>query len=441
MQKGIFIVSVLLSIFFLACNKVSDFGEDLGLDDVIDVDFTTEIPISWAVEIGDTILAYSETTVLTSYLCGKFQDPKFGIATANLNFQVNLSAPPEFENATFDSVVLSIAYDTTLQGYGNVNTAQSYRVYELDEDLVESQDYYSNYDPAIGELLGARIDVEPRFGQNTVVVEPTPIGLDTFLFPPVLRFRLDDAFGEKILFADSMFFQSLDNFRLLVKGFSMQPLNEADGIHNFDLSSPFTRLNVYYSQGDTLPLIHTFPVLSNSVRFSTFSHDYAGTEIDNALNNDVDSLLFLQSMQGIAAVLEFGDLLALEATAINNAILELTIFEEEENQDSLYPLIDQLIMIAVDEEGNRSFISDLGEFLGSSALPTFFGGSPIENNSGQSVYRMNITQYLQEVLRGESSARVEILSANRTSSAARSIVYGPNSSFPPIIRVTYTDIE
>ena len=86
--------------------------------------------------------------------------------------------------------------------------------------------------------------------------------------------------------------------------------NEA-AILYFRLTATNTKMTVYYtatSATDTTQKAVDFPVNTNSVRFSTFEHDYTGSAAETALQTQNTNFAFVQAMAGLETVIKFPNL-------------------------------------------------------------------------------------------------------------------------------------
>ena len=160
---------------------------------------------------SDSILTSLNSNASTALL-GSYIDPEFGMSKASFVTQLRLSSNnQEFGNVTVDSAILSFR----LAGaYGKAGidtfklTAQTMRVYELQEDLEVDSNYYSNRAvnhsaSAIGEV----VDVQPNFGDSV----DAPDGKE----PAQFQIKMDNTWAQNLMnagdavFADNNSFQEL----------------------------------------------------------------------------------------------------------------------------------------------------------------------------------------------------------------------------------------
>ena len=74
---------------------------------------------------------------------------------------------------------------------------------------------------------------------------------------------------------------------------------------------------------------------------------------------DNDSIVYIQSMQGPDLLITFDDLSSMENSTINFAELMLNLFVPSDQDTTLYPAIDQLIVQELKDDGTRTDVIDL----------------------------------------------------------------------------------
>lgn len=432
-------VTVILGIIW-GCNKSGELSSflDEGMKVPImyhEIDFKTKTIY------GDSSMTFNDSSFIPSHFAGQIDDPFFGISRATLNFQVGIITEPDLSESRLDSVVLSIAYDTTLRLYGEPSSLVSYEVYELDEDFSRSTNYYSSHEIKVKPTpIGEVNDLKPNFTDTVFVIEPQSIRIDTVSYIPHLRIRID-AVGQELLNLTQQDFASVAIFLEKFKGFSLRPKPTSEGMVFFNMYTGLTRMNLYYTQRDTARLMQ-FPVINNSlVVFNTHENDLQGSPAEAAItnNSDNDSLLFIGSMEGPDILLELVDLDSLEGSTINYAELSFNLAVPNSDDTLAYPPIEQLIIQELHEDGSREDILDL-QRVGGNDIPDFFGGDFEVNTSKQTVgYRFTITEHMQAVLAGSATKKMIISNLYKGAQPSRSILYGKSSNpLTAKIKVTHS---
>jgi hypothetical protein len=432
-------VTVIVAIIW-GCNKSSELTSFL--------DETTEVPIMYH-EIdftaktiyGDSSLTFNDSSFIPSHFAGQIDDPYFGLSRATLNFQVGIITEPDLSESRLDSVVLSLAYDTTLQLYGQPNASISYEVYELDDDYSRRNNYYSSQEVKVKPTpIGEVNNLQPNFKDTVLVIEPQSIRRDTVSYLPHLRIRID-AIGEELLALTQQDFASVAIFLEKFKGLSLRPKSTCEGMVYFNMSTALTRMNLYYTQRDTARLMQ-FPLLPNSlVYFNTHENDLQSSPAEDVITNgsDNDSLLFLASMEGPDILLEVGDLDSLQGTTINYAELSFNLAVLSSDDTLVYHPIEQLIIQELHDDGSREDIIDL-QRVGGNDIPDFFGGDfTLDSDKQMAGYRFTITEHLQDILAGSATKKMIISNIYKGAQPSRSILYGKSSNpLTAKIKVTHS---
>jgi hypothetical protein len=327
------------------------------------------------------------TDELSSTLIGAYTDPEFGMAQAWGVSQVRLSTssaefPVVYE---IDSVVLTIQYDGYLYGRQGI---PYFIVNEITEDLVLSENYYSN------KKLSVAPDNLMRDGMERVELNVPPTAENSASFPP-LRLHLDESLGQRLLTpADPEALTSDANFREYFKGVQISTLAEPNtGIFNADLVDPASKLTVYYrdldgAEPDTTS--YSFNITSDCARFTRFEHGYTGTALNGVEDGSVDgsSLCYIQAGAGLKVRIDIPYLLSLNAfdrRTLNAA--ELIIPFEA---DTRFSPPSQLVLLYQDQNGAMQILPD-------QASQTIGGLGDFVKKE----YRFRIERFVQRVLNGD----------------------------------------
>lgn len=389
-------LAALLAIIFLgfACDYDPD---EIGIGIQPDSDklnvYDTTLPVTAYSVFVDSV----RTDETSRTMIGSYYDPVFGTSTSSLAIQLKLSSSSVSlgDSPVLDSMVMVLDYTTlslsnneTLAAYGDTNTPQTFRIFEIDETLIaDTTSYYSNYEVALkaGEI--ASLTFEPR---------PTDsIMIDTTKFEAQLKMKMNDSFVQKFRDADSTDFASLDGFLNFFKGIYIQPDEVTNGgaIMFFNLGSVFSGMTLYYRNAEEDSLEYVFPITSTSARFMHFMHNYdvADPQFLSQLNGDTalgQDKFYVQSMAGVAAIIEIPDL-----RGLNNlgeiALNEAKLFIENNDMNSVFLPPEELAMLHYDYDGTKSVIYDQLEGT------EYFGGV-YDYDKGRTEFRL--TQQLQIIL-------------------------------------------
>ncbi|MBX2814966.1 MAG: DUF4270 domain-containing protein [Saprospiraceae bacterium] len=400
-----------------------------------------EIPIRAHTVRGDSVLSWSQTRRYLSHVAGTLDDPVFGTSSADLYWQFNLAVPPDFRKATLDSIVMSVGFDTSAVGYGQFEMPQDFEVSRIRELMLPSEDHYSDRSFMVDPIpLGTAVGVVPN-SDTTFVQEPRQLQIVTNAYGPQMRVRLSDEFGNEFInFSDSVFDSNI-RFQEEFMGVRLSPLSQSGGMINFEIFSPETRLNVYFTSNDTMGQ-YNMALSSLSVIHNRFTNDIGGTLVEEYIDNgsDNDSLLFVQAHAGPEVAITLSDLSQLEGSTINAAVLEFTVAILDPQDTTLFAPIGQMGLFEVGENGERTEIKDLADVLGGNAQSLFFGGNlDLDEDEGVLKYSMNMSQHLQKILDGEASNEMILTTLQPVAEASRSILYGPtHSKYSAKLKVTHT---
>ncbi len=415
-----------------SCSEPDGIGLNL-IDEQAGYQMTDTITIAAFFEKDDTI----PTNIGYQNLLGLMHDPVFGKVRASIYTQFRLPSN-DFslgEEPVLDSIVLSLGY--TGEYYGDLETLQTIRVYELLEPVPDADSLFNNQPLAV---------VERSLGQRILRPAPTDSTLiDTTYFAPHFTLRLADWFGQKIINANGTeAFENVDNFLDYFKGLQItvaDNFSEGGAIFNINMFSFYTVLRLYYHEAaDTVvvPRQYNFYLSEFAKRLTFAEHfDFAGSHslIQEQLNNPGqlnDSLIFLRSLGGLRARLKFPHietLSELNNVTINQARLIIPV--DEEFSDDTYFAARRLFLLQLSEDEELVALRDY--LLGQ----TYFGGVYDESKKQ---YEFNITQHLQEVLSGqlENSDLVLIVSGS-AENAQRVVLRGPGRTENPMkLEIIYT---
>ncbi|MFC2101946.1 DUF4270 domain-containing protein [Bacteroidota bacterium] len=381
----------LLIVFIVASCKKDPY--ELGIDLVPPTD-------TLYVNLFDTVTvqAYSvledstRTDEMSSFVLGSIMDPVFGKTTASFYTQLLLSGgEADFGiNPQLDSLVLMLYY---LDGYGDTNTLQQVRVFEMSEDLFYDSSYYSNQTAGTYGIELANKTYMPRPHDSVTI--------DGIKVAPHLRINLSDNsnyFGNKILYAPDNVMSSSAEFIKFIKGLYVEalPVNSRGSLVNFASSDGLSAMILYFHNDNVGDSLHfTMPIDVVSARFNTFNHhgyqDASPEFKQQVLYHDTmlgQNQLFLQSMAGVKIKVRLPYIRSLKelgTIAINSAVLSF----KNPDPDTTWQPPTQLTMFKVDTAGKLGVVIDETEGI------NYFGGS---YDKSDRTYWFRLTRHIQQLL-------------------------------------------
>ena len=451
------LLSVLLAATLLhACTKPVPIGEDFVEDDQIDVlEVDTFSLVTRTINPGPIII-YDSLPSLSSYLAGNLTDPIFGQSSSQIFGELRMVFPGgEFpENASLDSVVLGLAYDT-LNAFGNYQSEKiDVSVYRLTEDMEFKQRYFSDASFMTESApIGQLEDFVPLLRKNVQIYQEDRNGnIDTITLPPQLRLRIDDAIGEEFLSYDTTVLDNNEAFTEMFKGINLR-VDSENSMIAFRLLSQNATMTMFYKEADTIPRSFTLAFTLETDNFSrgsallpTFSHDHSNAPIEDFIDNEEmgDSLLFTQGMAGVEFEVEIPYIQNIDNNLVNYAELTFTVAELPEDNSMLFAPVDQLTAVYQDEEQDNRLVVDalLAEFENNRKefIQEAFGGyvqEKDENGVTLHHYSMKLTTQVARMLDEEVPNKIIIRPRLKSRTASRVVVYGPGHSEYPMKFKTY----
>jgi hypothetical protein len=335
-------------------------------------------------------------------MLGVMQDPVFGKVKASLFTQFRLTQNNFSlgDAPVLDSLTISFEYSGSY--YGQVETFQTLKIYELSEQIPDVDTLYSNislahYPDPVAELL----------------LRPAPtdsVLIDTIMFAPHFRIRLSDELGQKIIDANGTpAFENVPNFLEYFKGFTspwMTRLTEPAVSSTSICSIFFTRLSfITAKRGIRTPCDMTFPSPSSpsdpiflkpsamTMPIRCWLSSFFGEEPSKS-ETACCSCSPWENCVPISVSLIFPELSEAANVTINQARLIVPIAEGF--ADEMFTPAQELLLLRYDENGKLVPIADMqfGD--------EYFGGT---YNEGERQYSFNITQHLQQVMDGKVLTR------------------------------------
>lgn len=420
-QAALRVLLVLFVAISSACKK-PEFGNELQPEsDRLNVMVSDTFTILSTTITQDSVL--SDETQFN--LCGTLIDPVFGLKKASFAAQPrlllnNVSFP---SGTVVDSMVLVLPYAGAYGDVKKLNGLQQFKVFEVDEDLKQSEAFFSNKNVAIkSQILGQTGFILPRLTDSVTVKGVKEA--------PQLRIRLSSELAARFIDpVNSPNFANSDLFTSFFKGVLVKAeakLNQpySGAVCYFDLTRG-GKMVLYYN--DSLETNFTFN--DASARINLFEHNHSSAEFQLDTLPQANQFMYVQSNAGAITKLRFP---FFEKMAQQNTrwILQKAELNAQIDLPSLsnYTPIPNLQVLKLDSTGAFAF-------LNASATD----GTRALYNPATRSYRFDLTTHLQEVLTGRrKNIDVFIVPLAGANQAARVKMFGPASPVRPLkLRLIY----
>lgn len=414
----------LLTLFSCEERDPDELGRDLLPDsDDFSVSFDSVEIIQAITLTGDSIITSGKTT----QLLGNHADPVFGKSTASFITQVEAPGKPLVfgTNPVIDSVILFIYVSDF---YGDEDASHQITAYEYDDLIEYDTSYYSNFNPEGKYKPGA-------VGSGTALTSDTLLKI----------YITDEELKNRFLTAEDTIFKSNSLFQEMFRGFYLitEDIASEGSILYTSMNSAHTNLTFYFRNDEDTSKLNLVLGKNYGQSINIFSHDYQGAMLADYLVNpgNSDSLIFLQGMGGVRAIVRFPQLTSwLDSIknsgpiAVNNAELIFTpeVLPGLNLGSDQYPA--GLNLLWIDDDKNYHYLYD---YLLNSDL---FGGDYNEDDNSYTFY---IKIHLQSYFTGKIGNTDLVLSAgNNSNSANRVVLKGGNHSSGSRLKLkmTYTKL-
>ncbi len=421
---------LMLGILLFSCKKEPS---QIGLDIVGGNPLIVHFSDTTNVQVYSTLRDSVRTDGMTNHLLGVVVDPVFGTTRASLAIQYNLSLSSYSfgENATVDSVVLSVPYQETAV-YGDSTAQLSFKVYELGELLNIDSAYYSSKVASFLPGMLADATFVPRPYDSVLI--------DTNLVTPHFRIHLPNELGQSLISYDDSVYANNDDFVEHFNGLYFDPVSMGGtgNIAFLNMYGAYSKLTVYYKNSTSESLSYSFVPSIYSPSFQNFDHlDYVGSDPDfysQVIQKDTlkgEQKFYLQSLGGVDSYIRFPSLFNradLSKYAINEAKLIITNVDP----DNIFVQPARLVMFQKIYSGSDS-TSSFYYLDDANAGDAYYGGY---YNSTSKQYEFRITHFLQNYIAGKydsDNLLLQILGASYKGS--RLIAGGSNPSVNPESRI------
>lgn len=446
-----FVLSAMVLILISACTESTPIGADLLEQDQSDIRFTDTITIRTSTITEDSVRTFDPNpeAQFDSYLCGNYTDPVFGSMISDLyvQFRNSISNPPDFTNTTIDSLVLKMEYDTI---YGNPDAIHNFEVFQINEFIPNDTTYYSDRAFAVdNQVIGSKMFRAAILDSDSLFVRDFTIQ-DSILIrktPPHLRINLSEsnpALTNLLTSLDSMDYTDSESFISAFNGLYIKAVSSTQSMLSFNLTTETSGLTIYYKTPAGENAQYEYSIFNSNVKHTNFRHDFSGTPIQNAFNDQSigDSILYLQGASGPNIEVDFPF-----ATTLRNQIIvnkaELTFTIATPIDEAIFKPVEQLILTRRNDDGVLVVIPDVLFALTLSELDELFGGTVTTDNGLMlQTYTMNISAHLQNIIEGDQASTVILRAFPKQELGSRVILYGPgHSKYPTTLKLTYTKLN
>ncbi len=359
-------------------------------------------------------------------LLGAYNDPKFGTVDASFYTQISLDNPGSTSfgvNPIVDSIVLSLQYT----GYYGENKAQTFEVYELNDDLSTSaEDIYYSFTTKSVKSTNL---VFP--GKETITPAPSTksvVGTDTLAAQ--LRIPLKTSLATYLMDGVALGnFATQDLFHQYFKGIYVKvsdpnPPSGQGAVYYFSLSAINSKLTIYY-KNDLIAKTFSFLMNGTSVDFNHLNFNRTGKPIDNLINNPAlgKTEYYAQSFTS-RAVIEMDGISNIPKNSIIQKA-ELTIPITHYTNNLLYPSLQLNV-------GTRIAANN----------DTIYSMKNIIYDDNQKAYIIDLRQHVQQVVSQIIENRGVFLRPTYFNSTVERIIFNGSESVnkkKPKLVVTYTN--
>ena len=412
-MKNWFTPTVLLLLFsfliFSSCKRINEstsLGDDVipGVDGVTTFDTTLEVEAYNGLFTGITdSLGIGRNDL---HLLGNIQnDPLFGKTNAKLFLELK---PPYYkftfankpDSLHLDSVVLVLGWKGT---YGDTNTMQRVRVYEMDllndfrpDSFYQIREQSFTY----SSLLGTKDFFPYELNDSIKVFQDSASNQ--------LRIKLNNSFGNRLLAYDSTNAYATDSaFETYFRGFAIEAdASMGNALMAFNLNNePSTKLAIYYrydNKGQMDTTVNYFTFTGSAAHHTYIQRDYSGAPILAAQGGtSPDDLIYLQNAPGSYATLKIPGIKNLTNRIIHRA--ELLVEQVYDVSDKTFTTPQSLYLDVYDStiSGYKCIPYDfVPDQQGLNQINFGMFGRNLTDGTGNPIrkWSFNITRYIQNIL-------------------------------------------
>lgn len=435
-----------LVMFILSCSDSTPVGSGILEDDEIKVQYSEDFTITAKTVLNKASITFTAlNNPIMRHYAGSVRDDVFGGVEASFYFQMLYfnSSQPNYADYQLDSLVMMLKVSPELT-YGDSLAKFDIEVYRLLEDIssldsIRSDASFLKEDTPIGIYRG----YQPGRRDTLKIFDPIA-NREISLFD-VVRVPMSRDFALELFDATEATGSNanlVNNFN----GFYLKAVTTNNSMMSFDLtqSAANNLMFMYYSKIDNGDTTSTrFDYFLGSTTPLNYMYDYTESEVFGKFERNVegDDVMYVQGLSGPDVELDLRDLLKLkdQNALINYVQLEFTLAKDKLT-DTRFPPSQSLGLYKKNSNGNIESIKDLeiSQFSGSRNI-LFNGDLENDPTTDISVYRMNITAHVKDMLKGIESGIVYLSVLDKADDPSRAILYGPQHSTNPIkIKITYT---
>jgi hypothetical protein len=383
---------------------------------------------------------------------GSMNDIFFGNTFAGIYAQCLLSVtvPTGFVGGVLDSAVLIMPFASTTAKYGKCDKPVDIVVYEVSQDMIPGNTYYTNNGFGVyGQPIGIRTGYVPDLSDSVHFIDPTqvPIPIPYAGEAPMLRVRLSNAFGNKLLNTSDSILEASVSFIEYFKGIfiTTNPSRVGDGLMYFNLANNSCNINMYYHvPANSIPdtTVFQFSISNYGVTDNHWDHYYSGTLVQNTLSNpnpNGDKVGYVQGGGGTKLKVRLPTLKNLPPNiGITKAELIMPILDTL-LADPSYSPPPSLTLYRIDDKDSLENLSPDNN-SGVAQLTTRVDN----NNLNYLCYVFNLTEYLQRVLDGYYSNNNGYYIGYPSATAGNRVVILNNPaklSTQCKLKITYTKLQ
>lgn len=433
----IFAGLLLLVLGMWSCGESITIGSEILDEDLINLDYQDTFSLVGTPLKGDTI-KYSPATNYSRYFIGNVDDAYFGSyeAKANFAFKASSTSFKGFIGATLDSVVLRLEYDTT-NVVGDTLPAVSFLVRELEEEFLEIDSAYTNFQPALGDVIAEQVS----FAYPSKKMKIFDTDVDSIVTSDAhLRIKLGDDFAQK-LFNDTITLKNDTLIQNVYKGLSLSLGEDADRMLAFKRSTN-NGLYMYYTDSEGDKKLYRFYLRSKII--PVFSQDLTNSKLESYIGDSIKGgeLLFVQGLEGVDSRLMLPDLSYLKNKLINYAYIEAIVAEDLDGQSNPrhFPSLSQMLITSTNEEGSSIFIDDVTKYTNLVDGLNNHNGRVKVDKDGNKYVRFVVTDYVRSIVDGVANRECFIKPYSRVETSRSSVLYGPQHPTHPMkLKIAFTE--
>ena len=371
---------------------------------------------------------------VTTGVLGSMDDPYFGKTFAGFYAQCLLSSNgAQFDSGpVIDSVVLYMPYINDTSKYGACKSPIDIVVYEVSQDIISSNTYYSNDAFSVyGTPIGRLNNYVPDLIDSSII--------RGYVVSPRICIKLSNTFAQKLLNTDSNSLSSSTNFINYMKGIyvTTNTGKVGDGISYINLQN--TRISMFYHNRVADTLQFDFPITSYSATVNHFDHQYAGRPAQTAISSPAaggDKVGYIQAGVGTKLKVKIPALSTLpKDIGITKAELILPV---QTTDTALFPLPPTVTFYRLDDTLATQTLNVYNS-SGVGKLATRV------DNAGQSYYCyvFNLTEFIQRILNGYYNNNGFYVEYSYTVRADRAIILNDPARYSTQskLKITYTKLK